>query len=225
MTRAMPMEMAARISRMVVMVLVIVRAWSTVSDHALFARLPEGLQFLVQCGHGGLVLELKGEPGGFGPGPFRRQAFEDFSGGRLKTPARPEGRRFLRPQPQHAVMGGDGLDAFPEQFPRGVGHGKVLIPLAVEPGVRTGDLQADGAGHISGGGFHHLKFGQPLFQLFRRETHGMPQRLQAAKIVGRGAADAKARRIHRRFYTKSAGFMATPAAIPPDSNPTLPGRG
>jgi len=53
----------------------------------------------------------------------------------------------------------------------------------------------------------------------------MPQRLQAAKIVGRGAADAEARRIHRRFYTKSAGFMATPGGHPAGfkSNPARPG--
>ncbi len=73
--------------------------------------------------------------------PFPGQTLEDFGGGGLKAPAGPKRRLFLRPNPEHAVMGGDGLDAFPEQLPRGVGHGKIRVTLAVKQGMRAGDLQ------------------------------------------------------------------------------------
>ena len=61
-------------------------------------------------------------------------------------------------------MGGDGLDAFPEQLPRGIGHGKIRVTFAVEQGVLADDLNADRADNLSVGGFNHLEFGQPLFQ-------------------------------------------------------------
>jgi hypothetical protein len=88
-------------------------------------------------------------------------------------------------------MSGNRLDAFPEQLPRGIGHGKIRVTLAVEQGVMAGDLQADRADNLSIGGFNHLKFGQPLFQFTRREAHGIPKRFQALKIIRGGAADAE----------------------------------
>ena len=108
-------------------------------------------------------------------------------------------------------MGGNGLDAFPEQLPRGIGHGKIRVPFAVEQGVLADDLNANRADDLSVGSFNHLKFGQSFFQFTRREAHGIPERLQTAKIVRCGAANAKIGRTHRRFYTKSAGFIATGA--------------
>ena len=80
-------------------------------------------------------------------------------------------------------MGGNGLDAFPEQLPRGIGHGKIRVSFAVEPGVPAVDLNANRADDWSVGSFHHLKFGEPFFQFIHRETHRIPKAPQILKIV------------------------------------------
>ena len=77
----------------------------------------------------------------------------------------------LSPQPEDAVMRGNQLNAFPEQFPRRVRHGKISVGFAVEPGVLADDLKANRAGDLSVGGFNHLKLGQPAFQFVRRQVH------------------------------------------------------
>ena len=87
-------------------------------------------------------------------------------------------------------MGGDGLDAFPEQLPRGVGHGKIRVSFAVEQGVPADDLNADRTDDLSVSRLHHLKFSQPLFQITRRQAPGIPKQSQALKIVRGRAADA-----------------------------------
>ncbi len=108
-------------------------------------------------------------------------------------------------------MGGDGLDALPEQLPRGVRHGKIRVTLAVKQGMLADDLQPDRADDLSLAGLHHLEFRQPFFQFFRRQMHGSPQLSQAWKIVGRGAADAEIGRTH-------AGHQIGPAR-PKSQNP------
>jgi hypothetical protein len=110
--------------------------------------------------------------------PFRGQALKEFDRGGLKAPTNPKRRIFLRPQPKDAVMSANGLDAFPEQLPRGIGHGKIRVPFAVEQGVLADDLNANRADDLSVGSFNHLKFGEPFFQFTRREVHGIPKRFQ-----------------------------------------------
>ena len=88
-------------------------------------------------------------------------------------------------------MGSDGLDALPEQLPRGIGHGKIGVALAVQKSMLANDLNANRADDLSIGGFNHLKFGQPLFQIARRQAHGIPKRSQALDIVRGGAANAE----------------------------------
>jgi hypothetical protein len=93
-------------------------------------------------------------------------------------------------------MGGDGLDAFPEQLACGIGHGKIRVTFAVEQGVLADDLNANRADDLPVGGFNHLEFGQPLFQFIRRQAHGIPKQPEALKIVRCGAANANGWRIH-----------------------------
>jgi hypothetical protein len=108
-------------------------------------------------------------------------------------------------------MSGDGLDAFPEQFPRGIRHGKIRVAFAVEQGMLANDLNANRADDLSIGSFNHLKFGQPLFQFVRRQPHGFPKRPQTLKIVRGGAANTKMGRTHRRSYTIFPALIATGA--------------
>ena len=88
----------------------------------LFLGIHEAGEFIFQRGGDGfLVLKLEREPSAFGRFPFFRQAHQERRVRGLKTPAGPKQRRFLRPNPEDAVIGGQRLEAPPKQLPRGVG--------------------------------------------------------------------------------------------------------
>ncbi len=69
-----------------------------------------------------LVFQFEREPFALGRFPFFRQARQNLRAGRLKSPAGPKQRSFLRPNPKDAVIGGQCLEPLPEQLPRGVGN-------------------------------------------------------------------------------------------------------
>ena len=100
-----------------------------------------------------------------------------------------------------------------------VGQRKVAEGLAVNQALPLGDLQADGAKHFAVRALGHLKFRDPLGQVFDRELHGLPQSRQLADVIQRGASHAIVRRTHagefktlpRAFKTQSrrdAGIQA-----------------
>ncbi len=94
------------------------------------------------------------------------------------------------------MVGGEFLEAFPEQFARGIGDGEIGIAFVVEQGVLAEDLKTDRADDFAFGIFHDLKFGQAFFQFIRRQAHGRPNRLERGTVVHGGAADAQDLRAH-----------------------------
>ena len=159
----------------------------------------ERREFLFERGvYGVLVFELKREPAaGEFSFPFFRQTGDGFGVRRLKAKTFPERRAFLRPEPEDAVIGGERLDAFPKQLPRGVGGGKIGVAFAVEKRVSFGKLNPDRADNLPVGMFDNLKFSQALFQFIGGQAHGIPNRPEGGKVVHGGTADAKACRTHR----------------------------
>jgi hypothetical protein len=94
------------------------------------------------------------------------------------------------------VIGGEFLEAFPEQFARSIGDAKVGITFVVEQGVLPEDLKPERTNDLAFGIFHDLKFGQALFQIICRQAHGRPNRLERGTVVHGGAADAQDLRAH-----------------------------
>ena len=66
----------------------------------------------------------------------------------------PEWGLFPGPNSQQAVIGGDGVQAVPQERPQMVGQREVAEGLAVDPALALGDLQADRAQHLEGR--HHF---------------------------------------------------------------------
>ena len=133
---------------------------------------------------------------GLNPQTHQHEARQRFGIRGLKAPASSKRRIFQRPQSKNAMMSGDGLDAFPEQFPRGIRHGKIRVTFAVEQGMLADDLDANRADDLPPGRFNHLKFSQPPFQFVCRQPHGFPKRPQALKIIRGGAANTQLGRTH-----------------------------
>ena len=123
-----------------------------------------------------LVFELEGEPAAvkfiF---PLFRQARQNLGGRRLKIETFPKGRAFLRPDTEDTVIGGEGLDAFPEEVPGGISNAEIGVTFAVEQGMLFDDLDAHRAQHLAFGIFDDLKFGQARLEFIRGQAHGSPK--------------------------------------------------
>jgi len=190
---------------MMVMVVVIVRACSSVSAVRFFFRFPEGLKLFIERGDGFLVFKLKVShfPSERFHSSGRRSRSRPW---RVENPNEPKRRIFLRPQPKDAVMGGNGLDAFPETIPRGIARAKSCT-FAVEPGVLADDLNANLRRRFVRRRLQSPEIRQPLFQSVRRQPHGFQSDFQALKIVRGGAANTKIGRTHHRLYTNSPHLL------------------
>ncbi|NDD40481.1 MAG: hypothetical protein EB082_19070 [Verrucomicrobia bacterium] len=106
----------------------------------------------------------------------------------IESDGAPDLRGFARPDAGERVVATHRADAFPQQVPQGIRHGKIRVGFAVQQRLLLHQLQGDCANDPALGVAGDLKFLQPLFQRGRIEPLGFPKRPQRRQIIQRGAA-------------------------------------
>lgn len=137
----------------------------------------------------GFIPERGGEPVGLVGVPGGGQTFQGVGVGGDKTILLPERGGFAGPEAGEAVVGGEGLDAFPQLLAQEIGEAEVVEGLTMASTMSSDDFQTDSAKEFALFGFRHLEFGEPTLQFGRREMHCLPERTQGRKVIHGGTTD------------------------------------